>query len=1121
MYRIYTKNIGMASGYIYKILLIMRLTTVLLIATMMQVSAASFAQKISLKEKNAPIEKIFNEIRLQSGYDFLFNRNLLKSAKRVDIHVQDASLEEALKACFAEQPFTYTLEEKTIIVKAKDPTFLERVVATLASGDVHGCVVDAEGKPLPGATVKVKATGKGVSTDGKGNFYLKNVEEGTVLVVSYTGYVSREVKAAKEMGNIALEVSLSKLDEVQVIAYGTTTQRLSTGNVTTIKADVIEKQPVNNPLLALQGRVPGLFIEQSSGFAGTGIKVRIQGTNSISNGNEPLYVIDGVPYFSRLLPSITGSNILNQPDGRGTGNPLNFINPSDIESIDVLKDADATSIYGSRAANGAILITTKRGKAGDIKVNLNLQSGIGQVAKKLDLMNSQQYIEMRKEALRMDGMSVPSLTAYDINGTWDVNRNTDWQKELLGGSARYHNAQVSISGGGDYTQFLISGTYHKENTVFPGDFTDKKGATHLSLTNSSANRKFKLQFSANYLLDNNFLPGGYDLTDYALKLAPNAPALFTKEGLINWAPNSDGVSTFENPISYLFNTYNNLTNNLVSNLQLSYSLMPGLDLKGSFSYNRLNSDEKYIIPSTSTKPEDLASGVNPRQGYYGSNNTKGWVIEPQLTYARKIGPGRLDALIASTFQQNKNESLQLYGYGYISDQMIADIKSATNVVVTSTLNSDYKYNALFGRINYNVNDKYILSINLRRDGSSRFGPKNQFHNFGSGALAWIFSNEKIIKTKIPFLSFGKLSSSYGTTGSDQTSDYQFLNLYSPVGTDNSYQQTVGLEVIGLTNPYLQWEETKKIQTTLDLGFLNDRILFKSTYFNNRSSNQLLRYKLPIFAGFNGIMKNFPAIVQNSGLEISISSINLLTNNFKWSSNVNITIPNNKLIDFPNLSTSNYASTLVIGQPITLIKQFHFLGVDPATGVYVFADSKGNPTTNPVNVFGALNNDKYIIANPDPKFYGGFQNTLSYKGFELDVFFQFVKQMGRDFSLGNAPGSPRTNQPSSVLNYWQKPGDVAPIQRVNNDFSLLNSFGMAAGSDATWSDASYIRLKNLSISWSLPKSWIKNIHVDNFRLFVQGQNLLTITNYYGLDPETKSSGTLPPLRVITAGVKVNL
>ncbi|HWW40642.1 SusC/RagA family TonB-linked outer membrane protein, partial [Pedobacter sp.] len=381
----------------------MKLIIIIMTTCLLQVSAATFAQKFTYAKKDATYSLVFKEIIKQTGYKILYSDQILDKTKTINVDFKGAELKEVMETLLKNQALTYEIDETTILIKEKEPTFLDRLAKRWASIDANGRVVDSENRPLPGASVKVKKTGKGVSTDKDGRFFLRGVEEGAVLVISFIGYLPKEVSASANMGNIVLEQSLSKLDEIQVIAYGTTTQRLSTGNVTTIKADVIEKQPVNNPLLALQGRVPGLFIEQATGFAGTGVKVRVQGTNSLANGNDPLYIIDGIPFTSQLLylgDDLASASVQGNSGEGSLGSPLSFINPSDIESIDVLKDADATAIYGSRAANGAILITTKKGKSGDTKVNLNLQSGWAKVPRKLDLMNSYQYLEMRREALK-------------------------------------------------------------------------------------------------------------------------------------------------------------------------------------------------------------------------------------------------------------------------------------------------------------------------------------------------------------------------------------------------------------------------------------------------------------------------------------------------------------------------------------------------------------------------------------------------------------------------------------------------------------------------------------------------------------------------------------------------
>jgi len=386
--------------------------------------------------------------------------------------------------------------------------------------------------------------------------------------------------------------------------------------------------------------------------------------------------------------------------------------------------------------------------------------------------------------------------------------------------------------------------------------------------------------------------------------------------------------------------------------------------------------------------------------------------------------------------------------------------------------------------------------------------------------AWIFSEESFIKKRFNFLSFGKLRASYGTTGSDQIADYQFLSLYQSINNVSSpYQGVNGYQPVGLTNPYLQWEETRKLQIGIDLGFLKDRILLNANYSHNRSSNQLISYGLPVTTGFYSIASNLPATVQNTGWEFSLSTINTENKKIKWSTSVNLTIPKNKLIGFENFENSGYASNYIIGQSINILKLYHFSGVNSSTGTYQFLDHNGNLTLNPVPN-GNPDNDAISVVNQDPKFYGGVQNSFTYKGFQLDILFQLTKQLGQNYFLGNGSpvGSPN-NQSVSFINRWQEPNDIATYEKYTTN--TTQSFSNALNSDAIWSDASYIRLKNLSLSWQLPQTWRKSAHIRDCSLFVQGQNLLTITNYIGLDPETKSSVSLPTLRIVTLGVKMGL
>lgn len=1110
---------------------VMKITALILLTACLHAVAAGHAQqKISLSERNAPVQKIFNEIRKQTGYQFLYANQIIAAAKPVTIQVKDALLEEVLLATFKDQPLEYEIKDKVIIVRGKAN---DKSVTTTDNSpahppvDIRGRIVNENGQPLAGASVKIKGSDVGTSTDAEGRFTLNNVDENAMLEVSYVGYDAQLIPVkGKSLLAINLQPKSSNtLDETVVIAYGTTTRRLSTGNVSSVKASDIEKQPVNNPLLALQGRVPGLFITQSTGLPGTGVTVRIQGQNSILKGNDPLYVVDGVPVISQLLPTssasilgTSGGTILNGI-ASGSGNPLTYLNPADIESIDVLKDADATAIYGSRAANGAILITTKKGKSGQTKVDINVQRGFGKVTRKLDLLNTKQYLEMRREGLKNDN-AVVLASNYDINGTWDTTKNTDWQKELIGGTAQYNNIQAGISGGNNTTQFLVGAGFHKETTVFPGDLSDTKGSLHFNINNSSSNQRFKFQISGSYLLDNNRLQN-QDLTSVAMLLAPNAPNIFNNEGSLNWAPIASGsstVSTWKNPLSYLENKYQNKSNNIISNSIISYQLASGFEIRSSLGYNRIEANEISTFPLMAIAPE-LRTTSQPIAMYAnGAVNT--WIIEPQLSYNKKISEGSLNTLIGTTLQNVNSNRQEIMGIGYNSDAILEDVKSASSLVVLSTLKTVYKYNALYGRVNYNWKGRYLVDLNWRKDGSSRFGSQNLFHNFGSIGAAWIFSEERFVKEKIHFLSFGKIKASYGTTGNDQIGDYQFMNLYSvPSNVGSAYGGRLGLEPKGVPNPYLQWEKTKKVQIGLDIGLFNERILLNITNYYNTSSNELLTYNLPRITGFSNISSyNFPAIIRNTGWEISLNTKNIKNKNIRWSTNFNLTIPRNKLVAFESLSTSAYANTFVIGKPITAAKAYRFMGVDPSTGIYMFANKNGDAVFTPNS-----STDKITTVNRAPTFYGGFENSISYHEISLDFLVQFVKQIGPNYLFGNNPGYNNQNQPIYVFNRWQKPGDNTQIQKYSSgsNVNITSANLNAIQSDAAYSDASFIRFKNISLSWHLLKNWEERLHLNNAKIYVQGQNVFTITKYKGLDPENQSVYSLPPLRVITFGLQVGI
>ncbi|HET6995316.1 MAG TPA: SusC/RagA family TonB-linked outer membrane protein [Chitinophagaceae bacterium] len=1108
----------------------MKITAVFLLAACLSVSAAGHSQRVTLSVKDAPLEKVFREIQRQTGYDFLFTRQMLKDTRPVSMDVKDMSLNDALNICLKDQPVGFSIEDDAIVISRKDPPG-SPIPARNGEGearaiDISGKVIDKDGNPLQGATISVKGSDKLMTrTDVNGVFVLKGLSADDVIVISYAEYKSQSFKVGSTTNfMVKLEADEKLMGEVIINkGYYTEKQKNSLANVGHVGAKDIEKQPVTNPLLALQGRVAGLVVTQNTGVPGGGVTVRIQGTNSIANGNDPLIVVDGVPYPSQLLSTTRGGRgansfgqiLGNSGSDASAGNPLNYINPADIEAIDVLKDADATAIYGSRAANGAILITTKRGKTGKMKVDLNLQHGWGKVGKHVDMLNTEQYIMMRREAFKNDGLALPARdpnATYEFDLTiWDTTRYTDWQKELIGGIAQYNNFNLGVSGGTNNVQYRVGGTYNRTTTVFRNDQPTSNASLNFNLNTVSANQKFRLKLGGSYLFNAINLPLN-DLTYQAITTAPNAPKLYNDDGSLNWEPNAAGSSTWWNPLSLQQAIYESRTNNLVSNSVLSYQILPGLEVKSSFGYNQIQANEFFAPLASSSIPEGIPYLAAERQAAYTNSRISSWIAEPQLSYHRALGKGNIDFLLGGSFQSKKNAGESITGKGYSSDQVLRDFRSATKLSLT-TLYSQYKYAAVFGRINYNWSDKYLLNLTMRRDGSSRFGPENRYHNFGAVAAGWVFTGEHFVERALPWLSFGKIKGSFGTTGSDQIGDYTFLNLYS-ASPFLPYQGVVGITG-GVFNPYLAWEETKKLQGGIELGFLKDRIMLSAVYARNRSSNQLLRYSLPIMTGVSTIFTNFPATVENTSWEFSLNSVNLKNKNFSWESNFNLTLPRNKMVVFPNLEKSSYANSLIVGQPLGTIKTFAYSNVDPVTGLYMVYDKDGKPTLTPSYPDDLT---RYITAAV--KFYGGFENRFSFKGFQLDFLVQFAQQQnGNDlFAFFTDPGRFRDgagNQPVIVLRRWQNPGDIADVQQFSNN-SLPTTYGDHFNTDDVW----YLKLRNLSFSYQLPKRLSEKVHTEGCSVYLRGQNLYTFTNYDGFDPEVSGIETLPPLRVITVGAQIN-
>ncbi len=963
------------------------------------------------------------------------------------------------------------------------------------SPPISGIVSDANG-PLGGVNIIVKNTSRGTQSDLEGQYTIA-AERSDTLVFSYLGYKTQEIGiGSSSIQNVLMQPDATALDQVVINAgYYTTTSNKLTGSIARVGASEINKQPINNSLEALQGRVTGVDVIQNSGTPGGGFKVRIRGQNSLMAGNEPLYIIDGVPYDTQTLGSgNTSGGVIPGADV----SPLNAISPESIASIEILKDADATAIYGSRGANGVVLITTKKGSEGKPQITVSSSTGIAHINRKAKLLNTAQYLEMRREAFANDGITEYPADAYDVNGTWRMDRYTDWQKELIGGTANTHKLMAQVSGGSSSTQFLLSGQYQEETTVFPGDYNYDRLTVNSNLSHQGKGDRFKLVFTAGYTLEKNRLPDR-DFTQDAQWLPPNAPAVYDAEGNINWEN-----STWSNPLARLDSKYQQNSNNLISNIVITYNLFDNVEAKINAGYGFSELSATTATPHTIYDP---AYGLDSRASTLitSEGNRTYWISEPQIRWQKNLGVHSLDIILGTTFQENNYEQGSAIGIGFPNNNFLNNISAATTHTILEETKTNYKYHSFFGRINYGYRNTLFINATGRRDGSSRFGANNKYGDFGALGAAWIFTKGK----DIPWLSFGKLRGSYGLTGNDQIGDYQYLDTY--ILQDYPYNGNIGLVPARLYNPNFKWEKIVKREAALELQFLENKMGFSVAYYNNRSSNQLINYALPGTTGFTSIQANLDAKVENSGFEFELNGTILKNNNFSWNGSFNLSVPKNKLLAFPGLEDSSYANRYIIGEPLSIAKLYNLEGVNPETGIFEFTDFNGD---------GAISSeDRQFIAELSPKFFGGLTNTLTYKNCSLNFLFQFVKKDGYNQYRFTEPPGTMLNQSESVLDRWQKPGDQASMQRytTGQNYEAYLAYSRFTQSSGVISDASFVRLRSLEVAYNLVINEKKR---TSCRLVLQGLNLLTFTDFEGGDPE-QIKGFIPPLRRFTFGFELNI
>lgn len=1081
------------------------------------VRAQLMDKRISITFTDQNLEDAVKSLANQGSFRLVYSNQFINKMSGVNRSFRDVMIKDILESLLAANNLSYeVLKNRYVLIKAKSET----AAAVLPQKDVNangresfvviGKVSDENNEAMPGVSVKVKNGIQATVTDSKGNYAIGVSEPGNTIEFSFVGYRTQSLTVNKEATiDISMKPDPSKLDEILVIGYGTTTRRTSTGSQASITAKEIERQPVTNVLQALQGRMPGVTITQTNGLPGAGINVMIRGANSLDRVNRPFYVIDGVPFLSEpITAAVSGTGAVQSAEGQTS--PMNIINPADIESIEILKDADATAIYGSRGANGVVLITTKKGRAGKTQFSVNASTGASVVPHFIDLLKTEQYLALRRKGYANNPTVAPNRTFDPDLLIWDQNAYTDFPRLLLGKTAKTHDITSNISGGDVRTNFYLSGTYHQEGNVYPGEQGYKRGGANFNFNHSSYNQRFTVGLSALYTADQNNITAT-DLANFAYSLPPNYPL---------YAPNGSlyAVNFFNNPLAFLQQTNDARSSNFLTSLNLKYNILKGLDLKSSLGYSKTDSRVKYIRPLSSLNMSAFpvpTSGTANESYTYTSN----YIFEPQLTYKIALWKGNLDLLAGGSWQfKQSNQPYNVSASDFLSDEFLSNIAAARNRVYT-TSSSEFKYASVFARATYNVLNRYIANVSFRRDGSSRFGPNRRFGNFGSAGAAWIFSEEKFLKDKFKWFSFGKLRGSFGVIGNDEIGNYQYFDSYT--SSPYIYNNSAGLQPSRIANNEFRWEQTKKLELGLELGFLNDRLSLAGSLYRNRTDNQLLTFPVSPQTGFAGFQSNLPALIENSGAELSLTSTNFKSKNFTWTSSFNISKNRNLLRAYPGIETTSYYSRFQVGNPINSSYLYQYTGVDPSTGLPAFADLNGNGLIGAG--FAATGaGDRYYAGTTYPKYFGGLTNSLTYKGLNLDFTFQFVKQKGRSLLAASFyPPGYGYNAAASVVNDYLALGSqdqlVTAVANTTAGRAAYTAYSNYTVSDASLVDASFIRMKNASLSYNFPTKWTSKISAQNFRIYLQGQNLFTITNYGGYDPESQGVGT-PPLRTITAGLQ---
>lgn len=1093
MYRNFT-GIGIPNRCIQKVLLIMRLTTFLLIISFMQVSASGLAQKLTYVQKEATLKQLFQEIKKQTGYHVVWHAKDLSPNHPFNAAFKNASIEEVLTKSLEGLPLGYTVLEKTIVIREREKTILEKVSDFLTlSINVKGRVMDENANPLTGASVQVKGKKLSTTTNRNGEFSLTGVDEDAVLVISYVGFAQKEVKAKPDLGTIVLKITDGQLEEVEVaVGYGAVKKRDLTGSVSLVNVEEMQKQPAFSLDVALAGRAPGVMVVKSSGAPGADASIRIRGASSVFGVNEPLYVIDGVPI---QIGQGMGQDAFRSAKSFQIS-PLAAINPDDIERIDILKDASGTAIYGSRGANGVILVTTKRGK-GKPQLSLTYQGMTDRFIKDFDMLTSDELFQVATQAYQNAGSTIPA----DFIKNKGV--NTDWRKLVTRNS--YSNMlNLGLRGGlgNGQTNYAFSATLNNQAGVIKGSNVDRYNIR--GNIESEVVKSVKAGANINYAKN---VSNGASST-YYYNIASYRPDIPVFDNNGKYAVYIDSVQA--NPVAKTLYTDKLTGDNLMASMFAEARLFDFLRLRSTISYNQTDNITLNYTPSFD--PFEIKNG---RKGSRKDINYKfnSLIFDNTATVDKFFGKHYLNAMVGASYTSDKVNSMTLESVNFPDDFVLNNLGSAGSIQKYTSGGSVSGLESYFARANYNYNGKYYLTLTARTDKSTKFGPNNQWGFFPSGAFAWRISEEPFLK-QYNWISDLKFRASTGKTGAANLGDFLYATFFSSGANSSFHNGQNGVTLNSVPNPSIRWEATTQTDMGLDFAFLDNKIRGSVDIYRKYTKDLLLNVAVPFETGSSTQTLNVGDI-SNKGFEFVIGADIIATGKFKYTTDINF----NKNVGRLEKLNSGKASALnnfkegdllgnVFGyrvagifqtaDEITALNQASptdfYQAIKTAPGDFKFEDVNGDGTISSLDIVK--------LGSAEPKFFGGWNHVLRYGQLETSILFYFSYGQRIQNGAKASAGIYNTdkNYYSSVLNGWSEDNKNTDLPRNVSRDPNQN----ARASDYFIQDGSFLKLKNLQVAYYInPEKWTRK-QVNQIKLYAGVSNLFVLTKYDGPDPENGTS-----------------